>query len=247
MAEPFEGSDHLPHKRAGAPPADPRGLPRQRRGTSPQMHGRYPDFDVLTESSHWDPVTREVIRRRVEEVPTLRFFAAPEADCLRAFLDIVLAQDADPRVPVLEMVDAKLHEHRLDGYRFADMPEDPETWRVVARGLDGEARRRGARGFSSAPRRTRRDIVAAFAAGDLTAHEDWEGVNTSRAWSVVMRGALSEFYSHPWAWNEIGFGGPAYPRGYMRLQGGARGREPHEGREAFAVDPVADVPERGLH
>ena len=25
------------------------------------------------------------------------------------------------------------------------------------------------------------------------------------------------FYSHPWAWNEIGFGGPAYPQGYMRL------------------------------
>jgi hypothetical protein len=55
-----------------------------------------------------------------------------------------------------------------------------------------------------------------------------------------MRGVLSEFYSHPWAWNEIGFGGPAYPRGYMRLAAGPSGRDPQEAREAFDVDPVDD-------
>ena len=37
-----------------------------------------------------------------------------------------------------------------------------------------------------------------------------------------MRGVLGAFYSHPWAWNEIGFGGPAYPRGYVRLGAGQR-------------------------
>ena len=36
-----------------------------------------------------------------------------------------------------------------------------------------------------------------------------------------MRGVLGAFYSHPWAWNEIGFGGPAYPRGYARLGPGS--------------------------
>ena len=34
------------------------------------------------------------------------------------------------------MVDAKLARGRLDGYRYADMPDDRETWRLVARGLD---------------------------------------------------------------------------------------------------------------
>ena len=38
----------------------------------------------------------------------------------------------------------------------------------------------------------------------------------------VMRAVLSAFYSHPWAWNEIGFGGPAYPRGYARFGVGQR-------------------------
>jgi hypothetical protein len=65
-----------------------------------------------------------------------------------------------------------------------------------------------------------------------------------RAYAIVMRDLLEAFYSHPWAWNEIGFGGPAYPRGYQAL--GVDRHEPWEGREAFDVDPVRDVRERGL-
>jgi hypothetical protein len=71
----------------------------------------------------------------------------------------------------------------------------------------------------------------------------WEKLNISRAWSVVMRMALSAFYSHPWAWNEIGFGGPAYPRGFMRL-GGIGSREPFETPGATSEDPVKII-ERG--
>jgi hypothetical protein len=56
---------------------------------------------------------------------------------------------------------------------------------------------------------------------------------------------LSAFYSHPWAWNEIGFGGPAYPRGFMRLGGagkqGAQVREPFEKPGATSEDPVRIV------
>ena len=234
MAHTFRDAEHLPKRRPGAP-ADPAGLPRQRRGTTPQMHGRYPDYDVLANAPHWDPVTRELVLQRARAVPEVRFFDALEEEVLRPFLDVVLAQDREPRIPVFEMVDKKLFEGKLDGYRYADMPEDPETWRIVARGLRSE-------GFVEADHETRVKLVERFTKGDF----DWPGVNVKRAWSVVMRGALSEFYSHPWAWNEIGFGGPAYPRGYMRLKIGPVGREPYEAREAFGLDPVVDVPARGL-
>jgi hypothetical protein len=55
---------------------------------------------------------------------------------------------------------------------------------------------------------------------------------------------LAAFYSHPWAWNEIGFGGPAYPRGYARLSPGQR--EHWEAPPQFERDPVRDTAERGL-
>ena len=45
-------------------------------------------------------------------------------------------------------------------------------------------------------------------------------------WSLWTRYACTAFYSHPWAWNEIGFPGPAYPRGYKNP--GVDAREPFE-------------------
>ena len=41
---------------------------------------------------------------------------------------------------------------------------------------------------------------------------------------------VKTYYSHPTAWNEIGWGGPASPRGYVRL--GADRRDPWEAAEA---------------
>jgi hypothetical protein len=227
MAESFRNAGHLP-KQGGRPPG---GLPRQRRGTTPQMHGRYPDYDVLDNADHWDPVTRELVLSRVYEVPQLRFFSPDEATALRPLLHVALGQDAEPRIPVLEMVDAKLHAGEGDGYRHADMPEDPETWRRVARHLH-------AAGFPEMDIDAKLEYVGKLHDGEL----EWNDIDPSKAWGVVMRHALSAFYSHPWAWNEIGFGGPAYPRGYIRMGiGDHRGREPHEGVEAFGPDPVEDA------
>ena len=42
------------------------------------------------------------------------------------------------------------------------------------------------------------------------------------------------YYSHPKAWNEIGFGGPASPRGYVRLEGDRP--DPWEAIEATSGD-----------
>jgi hypothetical protein len=239
----FRQATHLPNRRPDGQPASPQELPRQRNGVTPQMHGRYPDFNVLDELDHWDPVTRRLVLDRVEQVPPIRFFTAPEAATLGAFCDVVLAQDREPRIPVLNVVDAKLFEGQLDGFVFEDMPDDRDTWRKVAAGLDHAARQRGASDFAGAAHEVRKQVIAAFSAGELRG-EVWDSMSASRAWSVVMRAVLSAFYSHPWAWNEIGFGGPAYPRGYARL--GAGQRESWEGAPAFERDPVKDTGARGV-
>jgi hypothetical protein len=239
----FRRAEHLPNLREGRQPASPEELPRQRNGVTPQMHGRYPDYNVLDETRHWDEVTRRVVLDRVEKVPPIRFFTEHEARTLGTFCDVVMAQDRDPKIPVLNMVDAKLFAGKLDGFRYAEMPDDRETWRRVAVGLDAAARQHGAGDFAGASLELQRTVIQAFADGELHG-EVWDELAPARAWSVVIRGVLSEFYSHPWAWNEIGFGGPAYPRGYARF--GVGQRESWEAAAAFDVDPVGDVRARGL-
>jgi hypothetical protein len=243
MSETFDDAGHLPNLRADRQPGDPYRLPRQRRGVTPQMHGRYPDYDILAEADAWDETTRELVRRRVEEVPPLRFFTEAEARALTRLCDDVLAQDSEPRIPVLAYVDEKLHAGRLDGFQYDDMPDDRDTWRLVAAGLDETARGRGASCYAEADDERRVEILRAFAEGELHGGA-WEQLNTARAWSVITRSMLAAFYAHPWAWNEIGFGGPAYPRGYARMGIGLN--ESWEAPEALHLDPVEDVKRRGL-
>lgn len=235
---------HLPHRREHGKAADPSWLPRQQRGTTPQMIGRYPDYDVLDAVDSWDAATKKVVLSRLEPPGPLRFFSAEEGLTLRAFCDTALAQDSEPRVPVAEAVDAKLADGRLDGYQYADMPDDRETWLRVLAGLDHTARVGYRCGFTEATAEQRENIVEEFSQGRLVGGP-WDSLNVTRAWSVVMRAVLAGFYSHPWAWNEIGFGGPAYPRGFMRLGGaGTEGtgvREPFEKPGAVDVDPVRDI------
>jgi gluconate 2-dehydrogenase subunit 3-like protein len=226
--------------------ADPQNLPKQRKGITPQMVGRYPDHDVLSQTGHWDDVTRRVVVDRVENVPPIRFFDADERRTLIAFCDVVTAQDSEPRIPVLSYVDEKLYEGKRDGWQHHDLPDDDVVWRRVARGLDDEARAKTYASFAEAPLEEQVGIVHRFSKADLHGGI-WETMNVANAFSVVMRYVVQAFYSHPWAWNEIGFGGPAYPRGYAAFGNPELGEREHwEAEETVHVDPVRDVSKRGL-
>jgi hypothetical protein len=227
---PYADDDHLPKRRGERPLLDPRALPHHRRGTVPQGHSRFPDMDVLAEAGNWDEVTRKAVLARVEDVPDIRFFTAPEAETLGRFLDVFLAQDGDPRVPALELLDAKLHDGRLEGYQHVGLPGDGELWRTLATALDEAA----GGSFATVSDEMALQLVDDLSEGKLAAPA-LAGLDQKLVWKTVTGHAVEAFWSHPWAWNEMGFPGPAYPRGYMRLGPGQR--EPYE---AFEEGPVGD-------
>ena len=91
----FRLAEHLPNRRPGGEPASPDELPRQRNGITPQMHGRYPDYNVLDEVDHWDRVTREVVMDRID--------FGPDSDAhIKQWLDLnALKRLLHPRFDVL--------------------------------------------------------------------------------------------------------------------------------------------------
>jgi hypothetical protein len=193
-------------------------------GRTPGDQGdRFPGFDTLGQIGSWDSVTAGVVLARLAPPPPLRFFTTREEAIGRVLVDQLLDQRSEPRVPVLEVIDARLAEAQTDGWHYADMPEDGPAWRDSLRALDQEATDRFGQGFPELDWARQAERVAAVqhASGAL-----WHGMPAARVWSLWTRYAASAFYAHPWAWNEIGFGGPAYPRGYKNL--GLDRREPWE-------------------
>ena len=76
------------------------------------------------------------------------------------------------------------------------------------------------------------------------AEDIWKTLPVKRYWSMLVGDCAEVYYAHPWAWDEIGFGGPAYPRAYFRLEGGApEPWETNEHRYEWGTPPacVSDV------
>ncbi|MEO5833193.1 MAG: gluconate 2-dehydrogenase subunit 3 family protein [Nakamurella sp.] len=175
---------------------------------------RFPGFDVLDDVKHWDQVTAGVVLSRLSFPPDVRFFTPAEFAVAEALLDQLLDQHDDPKVPVAQLIDARLTEMQTDGWRYEDMPHDDQAWRDTLAHLDTDAGERCDAGFARCTRSDQSMLVQAVQ--DLGS-QSWHGLNAAHVWSLWTRYACTAFYSHPWAWNEIGFAGPAYPRGYKNL------------------------------
>ena len=198
--------------------------------------GRFPGFDVLGQARHWDQVTADVVTARTGPPPAVKFFTGPEEPCARALLNLLTGQEGEPVVPVLEMVDSRLAAGETDGWRYADMPEDGQAWRDTLSYLDADAGLRCGTSFAGA---SVIDQTALVQAVQELKSADWHGLPAAHVWSLWTRYACTAFYAHPFAWAEIGFPGPAYPRGYKNT--GVGKLEPFEVRDAQpAEDPVKE-------
>lgn len=202
------------------------------RAVTPQGRGRYPGFDVLAQVDAWDDVTAGAVLARLSHPTGLSFFTPAEVAVAAPLLDLLLAQDGEPRVPVLELIDTRLAVGETDGWHYDGMPQDSDAWRQTLAALDQDARNRFGSGFADLGSTQQAVLVQVVQDAD----GDWHGFQSWHVWSLWTRYACTAFYSHPWAWNEIGFPGPAYPRGYLNL--GVDALEKQEQRDGDGTDPV---------
>ncbi|HTW20348.1 MAG TPA: gluconate 2-dehydrogenase subunit 3 family protein [Mycobacteriales bacterium] len=193
---------------------------------------RFPGYDVLGEVERWDATTAGVVLSRLAPPPPIRFFSPDEEAVGRALFDQLLDQRDEPRVPILEMVDARLAEAMTDGWHHAELPEDGAAFRQSFAALDDDAKTAYGERFALLEWYDRADLVQSVHDAD----GDWHGLSAGYVWDLWTRYACTAFYSHPWAWNEIGFGGPAYPRGYKNL--GINALEPWEVNDHADEDPI---------
>jgi hypothetical protein len=204
-------------------------------GEQPRPYAnRFPGFDVLAQVKHWDRVTAGVVLDRLAVPATVRFFTPREQAAAIALCDQLLDQRGDPRIPVVSMIDARLAGAETDGWHYQDMPEDADAWRASLRVLDRDATERFGGEFATCSWEHQATLVQAV---QDRGSGHWHELNAAHVWSLWTRYACTAFFSHPSVWDEIGFPGPAYPRGYKNP--GVDSREPFEVADARPNDDPA--------
>ncbi len=193
---------------------------------------RYPAADALAQRGHWDDATRRVILDRVYNVPDFRHFDDHARATLEALCARVIPQDHRPRerrVPIAPWIDERCASTVVGGTRFDDMPDERTAWGLGLRGLDETALILHAASFVELDSAGQDSVLLAVRGGHPPG-QIWTELPAERWWIHIALQAISGiYYSHPTAWDEIGFGGPAYPRGYTALNFGAP--EPWEAEE----------------
>jgi hypothetical protein len=181
---------------------------------------RFPGYDVLSKRQglSWNDKTREVIAQRLSIGSKPQFFTADEILMVVAAADRIVPQPSTrPAIPIAALVDLKLHLARSDGYRLRGTPRDGEAWRLGLKAMDVESR-----AAFDAPFHILRGFYQ-----DLLLTRMQRGELRNPAWTEMTsdvffrmrlaRDIILAYYSHPTAWSEIGWGGPASPRGYVRM------------------------------
>jgi hypothetical protein len=199
------------------------------------MADRYPGYDVLAKrnSPSWNDKTRSVIDERLAIDPGRhRFFTEAEWQTLQAVCARIVPQpaDRDRPVPLAAMVDAKMHANGLDGFRDARLPRMQDAWRRGLAALDAEAGHRHGTAFHRLSADEQDGLLSAVQQGRVETAA-WGDLPPALFFTHrVLHEIVSAYYAHPTSWNEIGFGGPASPRGYVRMNYDRR--DPWEASEA---------------
>lgn len=195
----------------------------------------YTGYNVLDKwnTPSWNEQTRDVVDRRLHNVPERRFFRPDEWTTLEAVCSRLIPQPDRPDnpVPIVPWIDQRLERNQGNGYRYEDMPPMRDAWRLGIAGIEEESVRRFGTHFRELSPERQDEVLRRIQQGEVEG-EVWEKLPAKRFFkSTLLESVAGIYYAHPTAWSEIGYGGPASPRGYVRL--GFDQRDSWEAEEAW--------------
>lgn len=197
------------------------------------MTDRFPDYDVLAkrDSPSWNAQTRAVIDARLSITGDDSILDPSRTATLRAVVDRIVPQPLGrPPVNAAALVIEKIADDISDGYRPAGLPHLRAAWERALDAIAAEAQARHGRPFAELPPEAEDALLRLVENGEAK-DAAWGAMPCKLFWDWrLLPDIVSAYYAHPSAWSAMGFGGPAAPRGYVRLE--ADRRDPWEAAES---------------
>jgi hypothetical protein len=186
-------------------------------------HLHYPDFDVMVQQEHWDPHTREIVKQRVQitKPHDYQFFNEAEVETLYQLCSIMLADDRDFIMQyIIEHFDRQLRTDIGEAQRNKNVSKQSTLIRDGLQALNDHSKSTYGLKFVQLKFNSQRDMITQLSTNNLSLEANMGELSQKDFYKKILTEAVSAYYSHPTIWSEIGYAGPAYPRGYIRSERG---------------------------
>jgi hypothetical protein len=184
---------------------------------SKQSH--YPNYDVMKEQDAWDDHTQEIVTSRLLREQPYSFLTLVEAEQLRSVCAI-LAGDARGEMIqyVLCHIDQTLSQNVGESERKVDIPKAQILIREGLSVLNEASMAQSLKPYFELDEDKQQQILHEISVERALPANLWLRLNQQAFFKKLLNLTIEAYYSHPTVWSEIGYGGPAYPRGYVRAQ-----------------------------
>lgn len=179
----------------------------------------YPDYDLLSQKEEWDAHTREIVLKRLGPFPRLKYLDDYEEAMIRAISQHLVYDDREEIIGWLVYhLDQQLRNEYGESQRKPETPPMPILIRQGLKAIDQVAQSLYSQEFLSIGVKEQFEILASIQLAKAYPIPEWSTVPQKDLFNKLLDIIISGYYSHPIIWQEIGHGGPAYPRGYYRIE-----------------------------
>lgn len=179
----------------------------------------YPGYNVMHEEPAWDDHTREIVRKRLGRFERLEFLAEPEAAVLARIVATLVGDDSAPPIEfAIHHIDSREKGRIGESQRKTGVPRESDLIRAGLRAIEAESYAAYGGGFADQAPESCAALLGRLERSELPGTGHWQGIPQKDLFTMLLTLAVEAYYSHPQVWSEIGYGGPAYPRGYVRTE-----------------------------
>ena len=119
---------------------------------------------------------------------------------------------------IVSHIDQTLHQSLGEGQRKVGVPEAPELIRSGLRAIEEGVQSLYGTSFISLDIDRQKQVLQKISECKAEPMEVWNSIEQEPLFNKLLKLTVESYCSHPKVWSEIGYAGPAYPRGYVRTK-----------------------------